>query len=160
MCAAFLESTARSYCKCAGVEPQSSRWRWPSWPWAPLCKTLPKSRDGGARLGKSRLYIEDPAPILTTLQDVRPPEIFSMYMLLPVRSLRGFVASISTCFLIHPRFCQKENSSVREQWSHCVGLWIQVRAMSLTSCVFVHDHLFLPERKGGVGPLRTAKEEK
>lgn len=32
--------------------------------------------------------------------------------------------------------------------------------MSLTSCVFVHDHLFLPERKGGVGPLRTAKEEK
>lgn len=58
---------------------------------SPLCKMLLKSRDGGDRLGKPCLYIEDPALVLTALQNVRPPETFSMYVLLHVRSLRGFV---------------------------------------------------------------------
>lgn len=49
---------------------------------SPLCRMLLKSRDEGDRLGKPRLYIEDPAPVLTALQDVRLPETFSMYVLL------------------------------------------------------------------------------
>lgn len=148
---------ARSHCKCPRVELQSARWQWPSWPRVPFCKTLQKTMDGGVRFRKPRLCIEEPCPCSHSSWGCQAPDIFNIEIFLHCEIFKRF-CGISTCFLMHHRFCQKENSDLREQHSHCVGFWIQVRAMPLSSCVFAHDHLScLKER---VGPLRTVQEEK
>lgn len=174
MCFLRGENRARSYCHCRSVDPSSQDNIGPR-DYEFFCRTWLKTMTVGVRVRKPCLYMKDPCACSNRSWGLQATwKCLICKYFCSVRSLRGFVGIVSSCFLRHHRFGQKENSSLDEQWSHCVGLALSSGQRHASDKLRVCAWPFvLPERsmtgreqsspalwQGEVSPLRTAEEEK
>lgn len=174
MCFLRGENRARSYCHGPSVDPTSQDNIGPH-DYEFLLQDMAEEHGIGVRVRKPCLYRKDPHSCSNRSWGFQATwKCLICKYFWSVRSLRGFVGIVSSCFLRHLRFGQKENSSLDEQWSHCVGLALssgqrhasdKLRVcawpfVSLERSMIGREQSSPALWQGEVSPLRTVEEEK